>query len=248
MGKQDGLSFAHTLADAADVITMGHFKSRDLRVETKADLTPASEADTGAEAAIRELVRTSGRGEGVVGEEFGDDECDACWIVDPIDGTKNYVRGMPVWATLLALQRDGVVECALVSAPALGRRWWAARDGGAFVDGKRCHVSRIARIEDAYISTVSRHGAPGELAELIDRAWSAQSLGGFWQHCLVAEGVLDIACQPEPRLWDYVAPTLIVEEAGGRATTFSGARPAEYEPYLTTNGILHDEVVRMLSN
>src|SRR3954463_7260415 len=135
------LSFAHSLADAADAITTSRFRAADLRVDTKPDLTPVSEADRAAEEAIRSLVAGSGRGEGVLGEEFGDDGGDVKWIVDPIDGTTNYVRGIPVWATLLALERDGVVCASLVSAPALGHRWWAARGEGAFADGSRCGVS-----------------------------------------------------------------------------------------------------------
>jgi len=124
------LDFAHQLADVADAITVGRFQAADLRVETKPDLTPVSEADRAAEEAIRTLIAVSGRGESVYGEEFGDDGGDARWIVDPIDGTTNYVRGVPVWATLLALEREGEVVLGLVSAPALGRRWWALRDEG----------------------------------------------------------------------------------------------------------------------
>ena len=123
MSLEDDLRFAHRLADAADAITVARFRALDLRVETKPDLTPASDADSAAEEAVRALVASSRPGEGVLGEERGDDGADARWIVDPIDGTKNYVRGMPVWGTLLALERDGVLDCALVSAPALGRRW-----------------------------------------------------------------------------------------------------------------------------
>ena len=145
------LRFAHELADLADAITLGRFGARDLRVETKPDLTPVSEADRGAEQAIREHVAASHRGEGVLGEEFGDDGGDAKWIVDPIDGTTNYVRGVPVWATLLALERDGVVVLGLASAPALGRRWWAVRGGGAFVDREPCRVSAVTQIEDSAV-------------------------------------------------------------------------------------------------
>ena len=182
-----------------------------------------------------------------MGEEGGGDIGDSFWLVDPIDGTKNYIRGMPVWGTLLAIQREGVVECALASAPALGRRWWAIRNGGAFADGKRCRVSRISRIADAYVSLIAAHKPPSGLGEVYARAWSAQALGGFWQHVLVAEGIVDVASQPNPRIWDYAAPTLIVEEAGGRATTYDGTPPADKASYVTTNGLLHDEVLRLLS-
>jgi histidinol-phosphatase len=142
MGDDD-LRFAHTLADAADAVTTARFRALDLRVDTKPDLTPVSEADRRAEEVIRGLVGASGRGEGVLGEEFGDDGGDVKWIVDPIDGTTNYVRGVPVWATLLALEREGVVELGFVSAPALGRRWWAVLGEGAYADGVRCHVSSV---------------------------------------------------------------------------------------------------------
>src|SRR3954466_5652327 len=143
----DDLRFAHALADAADAVTTARFPALDLRVDTKPDLTPVSEADRRAEEVIRDAVRKSARGEGVLGEEFGDDGGDVKWIVDPIDGTTNFVRGVPGWATLLALEREGVVELGLVSAPALGRRWWALRGGGAFAAGEPCRVSSIAQIE-----------------------------------------------------------------------------------------------------
>src|SRR4051795_3719682 len=156
----DDLRFAHALADAADAVTSARFRALDLRVDTKPDLTPVSEADRRAEEVIRDAVRASGRGEGVLGEEFGDDGGDVKWIVDPIDGTTSFVRGVPVWATLLALERDGVVELGYVSAPALGRRWWAVRGGGAFADGVRCHVSAIGEVENATVSTTSARRMP----------------------------------------------------------------------------------------
>src|SRR5919206_1217174 len=156
----DDLRFAHELADVADAITLPRFRAHDLHVETKPDLSPVSEADRAAEEAIRSLVAASGRGEGVLGEELGDDGGDVRWIVDPIDGTKNYVRGVPVWATLLALEREGVVDVALVSAPALGRRWWAVRGGGAWAGGAQCRVSQVGRVEDAVISTTSARDMP----------------------------------------------------------------------------------------
>jgi histidinol-phosphatase len=241
------IAFAHALADAADDITMARFRAADLRVETKPDLTPVSEADRAAEEAIRRLVASSGRGEGVLGEELGDDGGDAKWIVDPIDGTTNFVRGVPVWATLLALARDGVVELGLVSAPALGRRWWAIRGGGAFAAGARCRVSRVGRIEDAAVSTTTSRRMPDGWRTIVQRAWSNRGLGDFWQHCLVAEGSLDVATDgPYMRVWDYSAVRLLVEEAGGRATTFEGEPPADRRSLVTTNGLLHDEVVSLL--
>jgi histidinol-phosphatase len=240
------LAFAFTLADAADAVTSARFRASDLRVETKPDLSPVSEADRTAEEAIRALVASSGRGEGVLGEEFGDDGGDAKWIVDPIDGTTNYVRGVPVWATLLALERDGRVCASLVSAPALGRRWWAARGEGAFADGSRCRVSAVSRLEDATVSTTSSRHMPGGWSEIVDRAWANRGLGDFWQHCLVAEGAVDVACDRVMNVWDYAPVQLIVEEAGGRCTTFDGGVPRADESFVATNGRLHEEVVSLL--
>jgi histidinol-phosphatase len=245
-GSASDLAFAHALADAADAITLSWFRAADLRVETKPDLTPVSEADRDAEEALRALVASSGRGEGVLGEEFGDDGADARWIVDPIDGTKNYVRGLPVWATLLALSREGSVDVALVSAPALKRRWWAVRGEGAFADGERCRVSAVSALEDAYVSTTSARELPAGWSTLVHRAWAARGLPDFWQYCLVAEGSVDAACDAIVNVWDFASVQLLVEEAGGRCTTFTGAAPAHGETFLATNGLLHDTVVSLV--
>jgi histidinol-phosphatase len=240
------LAFAFALADAADAITMPRFRALDLRVETKPDLTPVSEADRAAEEAIRALV--AGRaGEGVLGEEFGDDGGDVRWIVDPIDGTRNYVRGVPVWATLLALEREGRVDVAVVSAPALKRRWWAARGEGAWAgDGERLQVSAVARIEDAVISTTTETAMPAGWRGLAERAWTPRGFGDFWQHCLVAEGSVDLATDPVLALWDYAAVQLIVEEAGGRCSTFDGDLAAPGHSFLSANAALHHEAVAAL--
>ncbi len=242
------LEFAHRLADAADAITMARFRSLDLRVETKPDLTPVSEADRAAEEALRALVGASGRGEGVLGEEFGDDGGDAKWIVDPIDGTSNYVRGVPVWATLLALQREGEVVAGLVSAPALGRRWWAIRGRGSVRE--RRAVPGLRRRPDRGqlgLDDVGASHARRLAARIVQRAWSNRGLGDFWQHCLVAEGSLDVACDSRLKLWDYAAVQLLVEEAGGRCTTYEGGPPAVDASFVATNGHLHDEVVSLLA-
>jgi histidinol-phosphatase len=241
------LDFAHELADIADAITMSRFRALDLHVDTKPDLTPVSEADRGAEEAIRAHVAASGRGESVLGEEFGDDGGDVKWIVDPIDGTSSYVRGVPIWATLLALQREGSVELGLVSAPALGRRWWALRGGGAFAGGERCHVSSIARIEDSAISTTSARRMPDGWRTLVQRAWSNRGLGDFWQYCLVAEGSVDIASDSVVAVWDYAPVQILVEEAGGQCSTFTGGAPVGGGTFVATNGLLHDEAVSLLS-
>jgi histidinol-phosphatase len=240
------LRFAHALADAADAVTLARFRALDLVVETKPDLTPVSEADRAAEEAIRSLVARGRAGEGVLGEELGDDGTETRWIVDPIDGTMNYVRGIPVWATLLALERAGAVEVALVSAPALGRRWWALRGEGAWAAGERCRVSGVERLEDCAVSTTSPREMPAGWVELTARAWATRGLSDFWQHCLVAEGALDVATDSVVNLWDYAAVRLLVEEAGGRCTTFDGAAPEHGRSLLSTNGRVHDAARALL--
>jgi histidinol-phosphatase len=241
------LRFAHELADTADAITLAGFRSLELRVDTKPDLTPVSDADRAAEEAVRSLVGASGRDEGVVGEEGGGAGTDvARWIVDPIDGTRNYVRGLPVWATLLALERDGAVDVGLVSAPALGRRWWAMRGEGAWADGSRCAVSAVSTVEDAVVSTTSSRDMPAGWRTLTARAWAERSFSDFWQYCLVAEGSVDVAADEALQLWDYAAVQLIVTEAGGRCSTFSGQDPAPGESFVATNGHLHEEAVGSL--
>jgi histidinol-phosphatase len=241
------LDFAHELADLADAITLERFRATDLRVETKADLTPVTEADRAVEQSIRAHIGASGRGEGVHGEEFGDDGGDAKWIVDPIDGTKSYVRGVPVWATLLALERDGTVVLGLVSAPALARRWWAVRGEGAFAGGVPCRVSAVARIEECAVSTTSARRMPEGWQTIVQRAWSNRGLGDFWQHCLVAEGALDVAADgPYMQVWDYTAVRILVEEAGGRCSTFDGGEPQPDSSFVSTNATLHDQVVALL--
>ncbi len=240
--------FAHELADAADAITLARFRALDLRVETKPDLTPVSEADRTAEEAIRGLVARERSGEGVFGEELGDDGGSVRWVVDPIDGTRNYIRGNPVWATLIALEREGRLDAAVVSAPALNRRWWAERGGGAFAgDGERLRASSVARIEDAAVSTTSAPEMPAAWAELTARAWVSRALGDFWQHCLVAEGALDAGTDEKLQLWDYAAVQLIVEEAGGVCSTFEGDPPEPGRSFLTAGAGVHAAVVEALS-
>ena len=240
------LRFAHSLADAADAVTLGRFRALDLQVETKPDLTPVSEADKAAEETIRDLIRASGRGEGVLGEEFDDDAADVRWIVDPIDGTKSYVRGVPVWATLLALEVEGSVEVAVVSAPALARRWWATRGGGAFGDGVRLSVSRISSLEGATVSATSQRNLPAGWAELARRAWAVRGWADFWQHCLVAEGAIELAVENGLKIWDYAAISLVVEEAGGRMSTFEGEPLRSDGTVLSSNGLLHGEAMQLL--
>jgi len=249
MSLDADLQFGFRLADAADALTLARFRADDLRVETKPDRSPVSEADRAVEQQLRELLAQSGRGEGVHGEEFGDDGTDSTWIVDPIDGTTSYIRGVPIWATLLALQREDEVVLGIASAPALGRRWWAIRGQGAFADGKAARVSAIAALEDAAVSTTSARRMPEGWREVVRRAWSNRGLGDFWQHCLVAEGALDVATDgPYLHVWDYAATALIVEEAGGRFTTFDGSPPSDPSSALATNGLLHEQVMALLAS
>ena len=242
------LEFALSLADDADAIALSRFRASDLRVETKPDLTPVSEADRAIEERLRARIALERPGERVVGEEFGADEGDGeRWILDPIDATKNYVRGIPLFATLIALE-DRV---AVVSAPALGRRWWAVRGQGAWCDGaeggeRRLHVSGIARIEDAVLTYTSLGGWDERFHALAARAWAARGFGDFWQYMLLAEGAVDVCVEVQANLWDLAAPKLIVEEAGGRLTDLEGEPRADGANAVASNGLLHDEALSSL--
>lgn len=207
MEPDDDLAFALSLADDADTISMARFGATDLQVETKPDLTPVSEADRLVESTLRARIEQERPGEAVLGEEEGGDA--SGWIIDPIDGTRNYTRGIPIWATLIAFE-DRV---AVVSAPALGRRWWAKHGQGAYANGKRIHVSAIDRIEDATLLYALDRPVP-------ERAWDAwhlRGLGDFWAHMLVAEGAAEVAVDALGlAVWDTAPLGIILEEAGGR--------------------------------
>ena len=178
----------------------------------------------------------------MLGEEEGDDGSAVRWIVDPIDGTKNFARGVAVWATLIAFQRDAEIVCGVVSAPALGHRWWAGRGAGAFCDGEPIRVSTVARLADASVSATYAR----DLAALEPAAWHARSLGDFWQHTLVAEGAVDGAVDARLAVWDYAALIPIVELAGGRITALDGGIPRPNEQVVTSNGAVHDELLALL--
>jgi histidinol-phosphatase len=235
--SSDDLEFALALADEADALTLQRYRARDLAVETKADLTPVTEADRAVEQALRARIARE-RGEAVAGEEYGVEEADIRWLLDPIDGTKQYARGLPVWATLIALERDGAVAVGVVSAPALGHRWWAEHGGGAFLDGSPIRVSRVPRLEDAYVSTTSLRELP-RFADLARRVSVARTYTDFWQYVLVAEGRIEAGSDTMLNPWDIAAPRLIVEEAGGRWTEDPGL-------YLASNGLLHDQLRELL--
>ena len=236
------LELALRLADTADAITMRHFRSATLAVRTKIDMTPVSEADEAVERAIRELLERERPGDGVVGEEFGVTGSAARrWILDPIDATKNYVRGIAIFGTLIALEENGRVTVGVVSAPALGRRWWAAAGGGAFCNGQRIHASRIATLADAQIDT--EHGVATELAS---RCGRVRNYGDFWGHMLVAEGAIEIMLDPVVSLWDMAPIEIIVNESGGRFTDFRGNATPAGGSGVSTNGVLHDAVLEAL--
>jgi histidinol-phosphatase len=241
------LRYALDLADAADALTLPRFRATDLRVETKPDLTPVTDADRAVERMMRERIARDRPGEGVLGEEEGDDGGSVRWIVDPIDGTKNFSRGIPVWASLVALERDGRVVCGVASAPALGHRWWAARGEGAFRDGERIEVSRIASLEEATVS-FSRSGLDDpKLLDLARRAWHAQPFSDFWAHLLVAEGAVEISVEHSMSTWDNAALQVIVEEAGGRFSDLRGEARIDGGSGVSTNGLLHDFVLEELN-
>jgi histidinol-phosphatase len=239
---RDDLAFALRLADAADALTVPRFRAADLRVETKPDLTPVTDADRAVERAIRELVAAERDGDTVFGEEEGDDGGDVRWIVDPIDGTRNFLRGLPVWATLVAREQKGRVECAVVSAPALGHRWWAAAGEGAWRDGEPIRISAVDELAHAAVAcTYAR-----DLTAVEPHVWHARGLGDFWQHVLVAEGALDGAVDAHLKVWDYAAVGLIVEEAGGRVGALDGGPARADEQFVSSNALVHDELLALL--
>ena len=231
------LDYALSLADDADALTMQRYRALDLHVGSKADLTPVTEADRAVEQALRERIARE-RGEAVAGEEYGVEEAAVRWWLDPIDGTKQYARGLPIWATLIALERDGEIVVAVASAPALGHRWWALRGGGASLDGSPIKVSGVAELADAYVSTTSLRGFP-QFADLANRVAVARTYTDFWQYVLVAEGRIEAASDTVMNDWDVMAPRLIVEEAGGRWSV-------DERLFLATNGLLHDTVRELL--
>lgn len=252
------VALALTLADGADALTVDRFGAQDLRVDTKPDLTPVTDADRAVETALREALARHRPDDAVLGEEFGGRArlTGRQWVIDPIDGTKNFVRGVPVWASLIALLDDGVPIAGVVSAPALGRRWWAGRGLGAFtaVDAgppRRLAVSAIAELSAASLAFSSLsgwadRGIRDRFVALTDAVWRVRGYGDFWSYCLLAEGAVDIAAEPEVSLWDLAALDILVREAGGTFTDLAGEPGPHGGSAVATNGLLHERVLDQL--
>lgn len=256
VGISDDLEFALQMADAADAVALSRYRAADLVIESKPDLTPVTDADRAVETTLRGLIERSRPGDAVMGEEYGRTDGPRQWILDPIDGTKNFVRGVPIWATLVALLEGDECTVGVVSAPALGRRWWAALGEGAFTrgpessDDRSLHVSRVENIADAsfaYSDSVGWGESSTGLETLVGCTWRQRGYGDFWSHMLVAEGAVDIAAEPQLEVYDLAALVPIVAEAGGLATDFSGRSPLRGGSLVTTNGVLHREVCAILA-
>jgi histidinol-phosphatase len=238
------LELALALADVADAISLGHFRT-GLVIERKPDLTPVTEADLAVESELRRQLTEARPDDAVLGEEHGATGTGLRrWIVDPIDGTRNYARGIPVWATLVALEVDDTVSVGVVSAPALGHRWWAERGIGAFANGEQVRVSSVHRVEDAVLCFALDRPLP----EIASRAWHVRGFGDFWSHMLVAEGAVDAAADAVGvNIWDLAAVQVIVEEAGGRFTDFAGEARPDRGTGISSNGLLHADLLAVLA-
>lgn len=271
----DDLALAHALADLADAITLDRYQAQDLVVTNKPDNTPVTDADRAVETAIREALATHRQSDGLVGEEFGSDKgvSGRYWVIDPIDGTKNFMRGVPTWATLIALVQvdssgNEEVIAGIASAPALARRWSAAKGHGATVRfnagttneldedfdstsrEKKISVSKVSSLSDASISYSDFVGW-GERLEpfqkMLANAWRTRGIGDFWSHMLVAEGAVDVAIEPSLAVWDMAALDIIVREAGGTFTNTAGVDGPFGGSGVSTNGLLHNAVINGLN-
>ena len=272
---QDDLALAHALADLADAITLNRYQAQDLVITNKPDNTPVTDADRAVETAIREALATHRQTDGLVGEEFGSDKgtSNRYWVIDPIDGTKNFMRGVPTWATLIALvnvDSSGIEEVVvgIASAPALARRWSAAKGLGAYVrfnsgsaddlweefdassNEKKISVSKVAKLSDASISYSDFVGWGDRLEpfqKMLANAWRTRGIGDFWSHMLVAEGAVDVAIEPSLAVWDMAALDIIVREAGGTFTNTAGQKGPFGGSGVSTNGALHNTVINGLN-
>src|SRR4051795_5525612 len=253
----DDLRLAHVLADDADSLTEGRFKALDLHVMSKPDLTPVTDADQAVEESIRRTLSRVRSRDAVIGEEQGSTgHSQRRWVIDPIDGTKNFVRGVPVWATLISLVVDDEVVLGVVSAPLLPRRWWAAKGNGAWtgrslLKATRCQVSDVRRLEDASMSYSSLSGWDerdrlDDFESLMRRCWRTRAYGDFWSYMLLAEGAVDLAAEPELEVYDMAALDIIVREAGGRFTSLDGTDGPFGGNALASNGHLHEAALSFL--
>ncbi|WP_438854914.1 inositol monophosphatase family protein [Agromyces sp. M3QZ16-3] len=254
----DDLALALELADLADAAAMARFRAVDLRIDTKPDRTFVTEADLAVERAVREVLAERRPDDGILGEEYGTEGTGARrWIIDPIDGTSNFLRGVPVWGALIALTVDGASVVGVASMPALGRRWWGAPGVGAQTTDapgappREIRVSNVADLADASLSFQSiaqwRHaGYLGRLLALGERVWRDRAYGDLWSYCLLAEGLVDIVAEFDVKAWDLAALIPIVEAAGGRFTSVTGEPGAGNGSALATNGLLHDAVLEAL--
>jgi histidinol-phosphatase len=258
----DDLRLAHVLADAADAATMERFRALDLKVETKPDMTPVTEADRAAEELIRGHLQRARPRDAILGEEYGvEGTGPRLWVIDPIDGTKNYVRGVPVWATLISLMEAGPggyqPVVGVVSAPALNRRWWAAKGAGAYSgrslsSATPLRVSKVAELSDASFAYSSLGGweEQGRMEGFLDltrACWRTRGYGDFWSYMMVAEGSVDICAEPELSLWDMAAPAIVVQEAGGVYTGLDGKPGPHSGNAAASNGLLHEELLGYLN-
>jgi histidinol-phosphatase len=258
----DDLTFAQELADAADLISRDRFRANDLHISTKADSSHVTDADQAVERAIRELIAQRRPGDGILGEEYGTSgSVTRQWIIDPIDGTANFMRGVPVWGTLISLAIDGVPVVGVVSSPALGRRWWAARGHGAWTEDtsphapasepRALHVSGIADLADASLSYNNLNGwdAAGHfdsVVALTRAVWRSRAYGEMWSYMLLAEGALEIVGEYDLKPYDMAALIPIIEEAGGRFTSADGEDGPWHGSALATNGAVHDATLALL--
>jgi histidinol-phosphatase len=254
----EDLALAHQIANDADAITTARFRALDLQVTAKPDLTPVSDADLAVERLARATLAAQRPDDAVLGEEFGGRPVFSGrqWVLDPVDGTKNFVRGVPVWATLVALLDDGVPVAGVISAPALGRRWWASAGAGAWARAfdaprRRLSVSTVSEIAAASLAFSSLSGwrdvgLRAEFIGLSDEVWRLRGYGDFFSYCLLAEGAVDIVAEPKVSLWDLAPLDILVREAGGRFTALDGSPGPHGGSAVASNGVLHAEVLSRL--
>jgi len=252
------LKIALLLADRADQISLERFEALDLEIETKPDLSPVTDADKSVEKALLEMLASSRPEDAIIGEEYGNSGSGSRkWIIDPIDGTANFIRGVPIWATLIALSVDDKPVVSVVSAPAMGLRWWASKEDGAFVRGingqeKRLAVSKVSKLEDASISYNSlqlwqKTPMFGKLLELSETVWRTRAFGDFWSYMLLAQGAIDLVAEHDLKIYDIAALVPIVENAGGRFSDLAGPLTTKSSSVMATNGLIHDKALSHFS-